>query len=273
MIPMLYTPTLITLVFSDGTVRSVTHNDPYWDTLQTAIKEDAPEERLREIVTPIKAIASYVNGVVEIRNGELFFEGNALHSVLASKIVAMHSEGFNIDPLVAFLRNLFNNPSRTAVEELYLFLEANQMPITPDGCFLAYKAVRDDYKDFHTGTIDNSIGATPPPMPRNKVCDNRNITCAEGYHFAARKYAESFRSGGHLMILKVNPADVVSIPSDYNNTKGRCTGYTVIGEVPRERTSADDKFRAAVYDDTDDYDDDSYEDESYENETCNFWCP
>jgi DNA-binding XRE family transcriptional regulator len=34
-----------------------------------------------------------------------------------------------------------------------------------------------------------------------------------------------------LMLLKVNPADVVSIPSDYNNTKGRCWKYEVIDEI------------------------------------------
>jgi hypothetical protein len=32
------------------------------------------------------------------------------------------------------------------------------------------------------------------------------------------------------MILKINPADVVSIPSDYNNTKGRTCRYEVVGE-------------------------------------------
>jgi hypothetical protein len=33
------------------------------------------------------------------------------------------------------------------------------------------------------------------------------------------------------MILKINPADVVSIPTDYNGSKGRCMKYEVIAEV------------------------------------------
>ena len=33
------------------------------------------------------------------------------------------------------------------------------------------------------------------------------------------------------MILKINPADVVAIPKDYNNTKGRTCRYEVIGEL------------------------------------------
>ena len=33
------------------------------------------------------------------------------------------------------------------------------------------------------------------------------------------------------MILKINPRDVVSIPADYGDTKGRCCRYQVIGEL------------------------------------------
>ena len=33
------------------------------------------------------------------------------------------------------------------------------------------------------------------------------------------------------MLIKVNPRDVVSIPVDYNNSKGRCCKYEVVGEV------------------------------------------
>jgi polyhydroxyalkanoate synthesis regulator phasin len=31
--------------------------------------------------------------------------------------------------------------------------------------------------------------------------------------------------------MKVNPRDVVSIPSDYNNEKGRCCEYAVVDEI------------------------------------------
>ena len=34
-----------------------------------------------------------------------------------------------------------------------------------------------------------------------------------------------------MVILKINPRDVVSIPTDYNNTKGRTCRYEVVGEV------------------------------------------
>jgi hypothetical protein len=76
------------------------------------------------------------------------------------------------------------NPSYRAVNELYGFLEKNRLPITPDGHFLAYKKVRDDYKDIHSGTMDNSVGKIVE-MERNQVNDDKNQTCSSGLHFCS----------------------------------------------------------------------------------------
>jgi hypothetical protein len=133
-----------------------------------------------------------------------------------------------------------------------LFLEVNDMPITPDGHFLTYKAVTSDYKDFHTGKFDNSIGAKPE-MPRHEVDDNRAITCSRGLHAANKDYASSFGGTGHLMVCKVNPKDVVSIPNDYNNAKMRVSKYEVIDEVPKENKP--DKFTNKAVHYEEEYDD------------------
>ena len=55
-------------------------------------------------------------------------------------------------------------------------------------------------------------------------------TCSYGLHFCSEGYLRHF-GGDRVVILKINPRDVVSIPTDYNNTKGRCCRYEVIGEV------------------------------------------
>ena len=85
--------------------------------------------------------------------------------------------------------------------------------------------------DIHSGSFDNSVGRICE-MPRNRVCDDKDQTCSAGLHFCSISYLPSFsdRDGGKTMILKINPADVVSIPSDYNNTKGRCCKYIVVAE-------------------------------------------
>jgi hypothetical protein len=108
-------------------------------------------------------------------------------------------------------------------------LEKNNLPITPDGYFLAYKKVRANYLDVHSGTMDNSPGRVVE-MPRNKVDDNQNNTCSHGLHFCSEGYLKHF-GGERTVIVKINPADVVSIPNDYNQTKGRACRYEVIGEV------------------------------------------
>ena len=135
--------------------------------------------------------------------------------------------------MVNFMDNLYQNPSKRAVDELYGFLEKGNLPITPDGHFLAYKKVREDYKDCHSGTMDNSIGQVVE-MERYNVDDNKDNTCSTGLHFCSKDYLNSF-GGARTVIVKINPRDVVSIPSDYNQTKGRACRYEVVGEIDADK--------------------------------------
>lgn len=179
------------------------------------------------------------NGIsVSIKDGvgEIKFQGTSyrLDSSIVDRMIKMKIDGFDTAPMVKFLTNLYQNPSKTSVDELYLFLEKTNLPITDDGCFIAYKIVRNDYKDCYTGTIDNSVGLVVQ-MPRFEVDDRRYNTCSSGLHFCSRSYLPSYgtakRHDDRVLMLKINPADVVSIPSDYNNAKGRCWRYEVVGEV------------------------------------------
>lgn len=133
--------------------------------------------------------------------------------------------------LLNFLDNLLDNPQRSAVEELFLFLEANSLPLTQDGCFIAYKKVTHDFKDIHTRKFDNSVGQIVQ-MDRDDVDDDRSHTCSTGLHFCSKDYLSHFGdSTCNTIAVKVNPKDVVSIPNDYNNSKGRCCKYQVIAVV------------------------------------------
>ncbi|KAI9549450.1 hypothetical protein GHT06_001850 [Daphnia sinensis] len=85
--------------------------------------------------------------------------------------------------------------------------------------FLGIQKVRDNYMDCHTGTMDNSVGKIVE-MDRNLVNDNKDQTCSAGLHFCSESYLNCF-GGERIVIVKINPADVVSIPSDYNDAKGR----------------------------------------------------
>ncbi len=176
------------------------------------------------------AIVDFGEGKVTVVDGEVLYDGVATHNTVVDRILTMIDEGFTVGPMLRFLENLMENPSFRAVQELYGFLEASDLPITPDGYFLAYKMVRDNYTDHHSGKFDNSVGATPS-MPRNEVNENPNQTCSSGLHVCAQGYLGFYGGGGRTMLCKVNPRDVVSVPIDYNNAKMRTCAYTVISEV------------------------------------------
>jgi hypothetical protein len=79
--------------------------------------------------------------------------------------------------------------------------------------------------------MDNSVGKTVE-MERNTVDDNASNTCSTGLHFCSLSYLDHFGgSDSRVMVLKINPRDVVSIPADYNATKGRACRYEVIDEI------------------------------------------
>jgi hypothetical protein len=52
--------------------------------------------------------------------------------------------------------------------------------------------------------------------------------------------------GARTVIVKINPRDVVSIPTDYDNSKGRACRYEVIGEIGAQVTDQEDAFTSPV---------------------------
>jgi hypothetical protein len=189
-----------------------------------------------DIIEPKKVVLNYGAGNVSIKGETLYWKGKELNTGLSVRMIQMLQEGFPIEPMVNFMENLYQNPSHRAVTELYGFLEKNALPITPDGHFLAYKKVRGNYFDVHSGTMDNSVGNIVE-MERHEVNDNKDVTCSTGLHFCGMSYLNSF-GGERTVIVKVNPRDVVSIPSDYNEAKGRACRYEVIGELNVEPEKA-----------------------------------
>ncbi len=204
-------------------------------------------DKVKDIIEPKKVVLSYGKGNVSVQGDQLYWKGKPMNNGLATRMIAMLQDEFPIEPLVNFMENLMTNPSKRAVDELYGFLEKNSLPITPDGCFLAYKKVRNDYLDIHSGTMDNSVGKVVS-MERNEVDDDKDRTCSAGLHFCSQDYLPHFGNGydNRVVILKINPRDVVSIPSDYNNAKGRACSYEVIGEIGNDADKIDNAFNKPV---------------------------
>lgn len=131
-----------------------------------------------------------------------------------------------IERIKPFLNNMFENPFIDAVTEIYDYCKAMDFEITDDGCFLAYKNVRKDLGSIHdNGKTKHKIGE----YTEEKLYDtNRNNHCSNGLHFCSKGYLVSY-PGEVTIIVKVNPKDVVSIPTDYNFMKGRCRKYMTVG--------------------------------------------
>ena len=209
--------------------------------------------KLVDVTTSLNSYFDTTSTGVKVSSGEITYNGKLIHNSLTKRILDFMHDDLPFEPMVKFLGNLLQNPSFRAVNELYDFLEVGELPITEDGCFLAFKNVRSDFKDIYSASVDNSVGQKPE-MDRNMVDDDKDNTCSRGYHFCSIKYLPHFSdsNGGHTMIVKINPADVVAIPKDYNNTKGRTCKYEVVAEYmdnwrERVKTETDSGFDAPLY--------------------------
>lgn len=218
-------------------IRDILQNQGEGVDVELLIRLTQPVTAIARAVEAQEAVAEFgpdhlPRGTVSVTRNAVSFNGDPIAGVLVDRILAMLEEGFDIMPMVRFLENLYQNPADFARDELYLWLETSNLPITEDGFFLAYKNVRADYKSIHDGRTKNDIG-TIVSMPRHAVDDDRNRTCSAGLHFCSASYLPNFSRSydGHTVLLKINPADVVSIPSDYDNAKGRAWKYEVLSEV------------------------------------------
>jgi len=218
----------ISLVIGDNHY-SVSPDHQNYKAIVDALKSEH-YEGLVDLVDISRNIANQIGGKAELRNGAVFVGGHEINNVVTDRILALRRDGFPVEFMIRFLENIMSNPSAFARDELYEFLENNELPITPDGHFLAYKKVRDDYRDFYSGSYDHSIGAVLE-MEREAVDADRERTCSHGLHFCSYEYLPQYWGGtGRVVILKINPRDVVSIPTDYNLSKGRACRYEVVAE-------------------------------------------
>jgi hypothetical protein len=185
----------------------------------------------------LSALINKADEVSNIFGGSGYeIDGVAITEYVYNKILELKSLGIGYEPILNFMKNLSKNPNKKAASHLFQFLEKGNMPITPDGYFLAYKKVRGDYKDIYTGTMDNSVGAVVS-MERAECDEDENNTCSKGLHFCSKEYLSIYGSlvdDAKIIVVKVNPKDVVSIPPDYNQAKGRACYYVVVDDITDE---------------------------------------
>lgn len=232
--PYTMTNESITVVW-EGKPVVVKQGSPNYLGLKKAITAQDWDD-IKNHLTVSKSIESWANRKFTVNDGVVYYLGEAIPDDINARIIAMSGAGEDPTSLFNFWERLQKNPSFGSVKQLYGFLKNKNIPILEDGCFLAYKSVREDYKDVHSGTFDNHPGVTNE-MPRNKISDDPNLACHEGLHVGALSYAQSFHAEGIIVVCKIDPENVVCVPYDSSQQKMRVCKYRVVGNYGTELPS------------------------------------
>lgn len=216
-------------VLLDGTPHIVRRESKHFRRVQEALLAKN-WDALRTFVTPGIAIERWLGNGFTYQDHRIHYMGEPIDDKLNDRLLAMVDEGASPAGWLRFWARLQNNPSNRSVTQLYAFLTHQGIPIDEtDGHFLAYKSVTADYMDHHTKRFNNRVGVLNE-MPRNKISDDPKEACAAGFHVGALEYARTFGGGDgdKIVICKVDPADVVSVPHDHSAMKVRVCRYKVV---------------------------------------------
>lgn len=214
--------------------------------LLAGIETDEQQAKLLQLVAPAEEVSKVLTKLSErfaYRSGSIFFDGDMLDNALANHLVSIIEKGDQGEDdyahFVKFAEKLYTNPSKDSIEHLFAFIRNHGITITEDGDFLVYKGVNVDGTSIHSGygivdgvefqnaRLQNNVGSVVE-IPRSMVDTDRGVACSVGLHVGSHAYASGFAR--KLLHVKVNPRDVVSVPSDHQDAKIRVSRYTVLEE-------------------------------------------
>lgn len=224
----------LVILADNGDIDVITDSHPnYLRIVNAVLNGEDPAEWLN--ANP-RAIVVALSDRVEVIDGVLHFDGDPVYDGLASTISRYHREGRDATNLVRFMERLSANPSKRSREQLFNWTQAKELVIDTEGYIIGFKGVSADLLSISSGTalvngvkttghIPNLVG-TVISMPRSEVQDDPNIGCSTGLHVGSWDYASSF--GQVTLEVRIDPADVVSVPADCGFQKLRCCKYTVV---------------------------------------------
>lgn len=235
MIPAISRPDSFTFFAPTGVPYTVNSDHENFESVKEAILCDEDVDHAIVLLDTKTFITVYSNGLVEIDDQDnIRINGQTVSDSIVERIRTLHNADEPFDSLANFANLLQDNPNAEVREDLYRWLEAGNMPLTPEGHFIAYKKVQDDYFSYHSGKngkVYHGVGQRVS-MEREECDESRYNTCSTGLHFCSYSYLPAFFGhSGKVLAVSVNPRDVVAIPTDYNLAKGRTCAYTVISEL------------------------------------------
>lgn len=167
--------------------------------------------------------------------------GEEYKSEVFDSVKKLRELGIPVDNVIQFFKKLVKNPSENSRQQLYNFVKANEIVINSSGNLVLYKSTKIDGLSAHNGNepvkvngqtfigrIPNIVGSVIE-MDRELVDENPKEACSVGLHVANFEYAKDFAE--RLLLVEVEPQDVVSVPEDYNMAKVRVCRYKILSQV------------------------------------------
>tara|TARA_R100000656_G_scaffold104176_2_gene76310 strand:+ start:30444 stop:31631 length:1188 start_codon:yes stop_codon:yes gene_type:complete len=199
---------------------------------------------------------------ITVENGQVLVRGEPMHTHLTDRILELQKARLPFEFLLKFWVNLSANPDEHPRQNLFKFLDSCRFPLTDDGCFLGYKfgKYNDEGQivDWYSGTTVLEPGAKVP-MKREDVVADPKEPCAPGLHIGTLNYAKGIGANNPMVVVKVNPKDVVSIPNEYRFQKLRSCYYEVVN-VFRGTVKTSKQFVRPAYKE-EEYSSETWEDE------------
>lgn len=263
-VPYLINPNTAVTVMLPGKILTARADHPkFKDILDRLTGTDEDVSTLERLFDLIKPVADYLNlnGALKVSHGAVSYNGSPISNYTTDKIFQFMELGLPSQPIINFLGRVLQNPSKRAVTELYSFLEHKNMPLTSEGFFRAYKGVKANYHDKYTGKFNNSVGQILS-MPRFECDDDARNACSTGFHAGSLTYASDWAGPeGHLMVVEIDPADVVAVPYDCSCQKLRTWRYKVVDELKDRLPMVDTYINTENEGTPEDSGEDDFEDE------------
>lgn len=226
----------VTITTPDGThTEIITFDHEHFGKVRQMVLEKRFTEALA-VMCPATGIESWGTGALSIEDGNVIYNtaiGDVkLSGKLIDRIIGMMSQGDKgFERLAMFLNGVMEQTSRKTQERLMEFAAHDKLDLDDKGRVIAFKNVRNDFMDKHSGKFNNAVGNILT-MRREDVDDDHDHSCSAGLHVCSPTYLQSFwGTSGRTMLVVVEPRDFVAIPYDYNDSKARVCRYEVIKDV------------------------------------------
>lgn len=275
----------VTVVLDDGAVHVIDDTHSNFDRVLSAYQKGDGGALLNALdIFAATREALAANGIIYTNPTEpVLVDGVPLDKTLTKVLLDTIESGDDGSSLLAFAKRLANNPSRKSREQLYSFIENNGLTIDEEGYIIGYKGVTTDNNgqyvscasgpgnvngvEYQNAQLPNNVGDIVT-LDRRLVDDDGRRGCSVGLHVGTWEYASNFGGSGITLTVKVDPADVVSVPNDCSFQKVRVCRYEVLA-------TTESKFLGAVWDginheyrvlaDADDVDEEFWESENWQD--------